>query len=139
MGITPSQTIGPFFDVLTRNRFIRTIAPDGVKGTRIKLVCRVFDGENAPVNDAMIEIWQADADGKYVENAGAGEGCGFRGWGRLGTDAQGACEFETIVPGRVAGPDERLQAAHLNVTVFARGLLKHLFTRVYFADDPANS
>jgi protocatechuate 3,4-dioxygenase alpha subunit len=82
----------------------------------------------------MIEIWQADASGRY---ASGGTGA-FQGFGRLETDIQGRCVFETIRPGRVAAPDGGWQAPHINVLLFARGLLRHLHTRVYFEGDPAN-
>jgi protocatechuate 3,4-dioxygenase alpha subunit len=105
------------------------------------LVCRVLDGNGAAVDDAMIEIWQADAEGKYRHPADsrhelADAECA--GFGRLATDANGECVFETIKPGRVAGNDGRLQAPHLNVSVFARGVLNRLATRIYFAGEAAN-
>jgi protocatechuate 3,4-dioxygenase alpha subunit len=84
----------------------------------------------------MIELWQADASGKY-RNHGAVDSA-FTGFGRLATSEEGSCTFETIKPGRVASRDGTLQAPHINVSVLGRGLLKRLATRVYFADDPAN-
>ena len=139
---TSSQTVGPFFQLgLTGSRAVGRIAAPGVEGERIWLTCRVLDGDGAPVNDALIEIWQADAQGHYhhpddPRRAGNPE---FLGFGRQGTDEDGSCSFETIRPGRVPGPNNHLQAPHLNLAVFARGLLKHLTTRVYFSGDPANS
>jgi protocatechuate 3,4-dioxygenase alpha subunit len=108
----------------------------------VRLSCRVFDGEGLPVTDALIEIWQADAEGRYhppgdANGSAADPACG--GFGRLPIDESGACEFETIKPGRVAGPGNTLQAPHLVAAVFARGLLGQLYTRIYFADDPANT
>jgi protocatechuate 3,4-dioxygenase alpha subunit len=102
----------------------------------------VFDGDGVPVPDAMIEIWQADADGKYhhpddPQYASADPEC--RGFGRMGTGDDGTCLFETIKPGRVPTPDGVLQSPHLNLALFARGLLKQLYTRVYFANDPASN
>ena len=89
--------------------------------------------------DAMIEIWQADTDGNYnADVLPAGANCGFGGFGRLPTDERGMCTFETIKPGRVLGP-KGLQAPHLSVSVFARGILKRLATRIYFANDPVNA
>jgi protocatechuate 3,4-dioxygenase alpha subunit len=93
------------------------------------------------VSDAMIELWQANAAGKYnhpedPQATAADPDCS--GFGRLGTDRDGVCVFETIKPGRVPGNDGALQAPHLNVSVFARGVLKRLATRIYFAGDPAN-
>jgi protocatechuate 3,4-dioxygenase alpha subunit len=122
--LTPSQTIGPFFHLCltTDESAARPRGPEA-KGERIELVCSVFDGDGAPVDDAMIELWQADGDGRYGR------------FGRLATNDDGACVFETIRPGR----DAMSQAPHINVSIFARGLLKRLATRIYFAGDAANN
>jgi protocatechuate 3,4-dioxygenase alpha subunit len=114
------------------------VAGPGAKGERVRLICRVFDGDGSAVPDSLIEIWQADADGKYNHPLG-GEGADphFTGFGRLGTDQDGTCIFDTIKPGRVP-TDGGMQAPHLNVSVFARGILKRLATRIYFAGDAAN-
>lgn len=127
----PSQTVGPFYHLgLTADPELGCIARPGVPGERIRVRFRMLDGDGAPLPDGMIEIWQADASGSYDHPAGSP----FRGFGRLSTDAVGCCTFETIVPGRCADG----HAPHLNVSVFARGLLVRLCTRVYFelADDP---
>lgn len=137
-----SQTVGPYFRLgLTGPRSVNCIAEPGAKGERITLVCTVLDGDGTPVPDAMLEIWQANADGKYnhpedLQDKALDPAC--KGFGRMGTDANGMLEFQTIKPGRAPGPDNRLQAPHLNVSIFARGLLKRLPTRIYFAGDPAN-
>jgi protocatechuate 3,4-dioxygenase alpha subunit len=131
MSCTPSQTVGPFFHfALTVNTALGCIASSGAKGERINLQVRVFDGDGAPVSDGIVELWQADASGEY--NAP-----GFLGFGRLATDAAGSCTFQTIRPGRV--PDGRggCQASHFNVSLFARGLLNRVCTRVYFEGDSA--
>ena len=139
---TPSQTVGPFFHVnlTTAENCVRCIAGPRAKGERLWLSCRVLDGAGQPVPDAMIEIWQADADGRYytADDHGSEDDPGWRGFGRMPTDEEGSCEFETIRPGRVPGPGDVPQAPHLQVAIFARGMLKQLFTRIYFADDPAN-
>lgn len=145
---TPSQTVGPFFHVnLTRvENCVQCIAGPRAKGERVWLRCRVFDGADQPVPDAMIEIWQADADGRYYSAGPIHDSAalkseddpGWRGFGRMPTDENGSCEFETIRPGRVPGPSAVLQAPHIEVAIFARGMLKQLFTRIYFAADPAN-
>jgi protocatechuate 3,4-dioxygenase alpha subunit len=96
---------------------------------------RVLDGDGQPVPDAMIELWQADAAGAY-STASSPPGS-FAGFGRLGTNEDGVCVFETIRPGPVPGSDGTPEAAHINVCVFARGLLRHLYTRIYFEGDPA--
>ena len=140
---TPSQTAGPYFHLgLTETRSVQRIAGPQIAGERIFLTCRVFDGEGAPVNDAMIEIWQADAEGKYNHPDDVRKksvDSDWFGFGRMATGEDGTCEFETIKPGRVPGAGDVLQAPHLNVAIFARGMLKQLYTRIYFASDPANS
>ncbi|HEU4440966.1 MAG TPA: protocatechuate 3,4-dioxygenase subunit alpha, partial [Burkholderiales bacterium] len=94
------------------------------------------------VGDGLIEIWQANAAGKYAhpeDKQNKPLERGWRGFGRIPTDVKGGFEFNTIKPGRVPGPDGKLQAPHLVVAVFMRGLLKHLATRIYFPDEPANT
>lgn len=121
---TPSQTVGPFFHfALAPDERLGALAENAV-GERLHLHVRVVDGAGMPVPDALVEIYQANAAGEY----GAP---GFDGFGRLATHADGSCVFETIRPGRIGG-----QAAHVNVCLLARGLLRHLCTRVYFAGDP---
>ena len=136
----PSQTVGPFFHLgLTGTRSAGTLVTPESRGERIRLVCRVLDGEGVPVPDAMIEIWQANAEGRYNHPEDTQDkelDPSFHGFGRLATDEHGMCRFETIRPGRVAGPGGALQASHINVSVFARGILKRLATRIYFAGDP---
>jgi protocatechuate 3,4-dioxygenase, alpha subunit len=143
LGPTPSQTVGPFFSfgLTSENCSVRCIAGPQAKGERVLLTCRVLDGDGAPVPDAMIEIWQADANGKYNhpddgQDKTVDSAC--PGFGRVGTADDGSCEFETIKPGRVPGPGNVLQAPHLSLAVFARGMLKQLYTRVYFSGDAAN-
>lgn len=108
----------------------------------MRLACRVFDGDGVAVSDAMIELWQADADGRYnsPEDPTAGTADpACHGFGRLPTNADGSCEFETIRPGCVPALEDRLQAPHFTVAIFARGLLKQLYTRIYFSGNPANA
>ena len=139
---TPSQTVGPYFRIGLVNKYSKPcIAKAQAKGQRVELAILVLDGDGAPVNDSLIEIWQADASGKYhhpddSQPQAADPACD--GFGRMGTDEDGRCRFETIKPGRVPGPGNVLQAPHLNVAVFARGMLKQFYTRIYFAGDPAN-
>jgi protocatechuate 3,4-dioxygenase alpha subunit len=142
LGITPSQTIGPFFAyALTPRAYggpelaTEQIAGDGVEGERIRIEGVVYDGDGVPVGDAMLEIWQADAQGRF----NAAGNAGFTGFGRAEVTAEGAFHFDTIRPGAVAGPDGSLQAPHLSVSVFARGILVRLATRIYFSDEPANA
>jgi|ERR1700722_434153 len=144
---TSSQTAGPYFHLgMTDTRSVPRIAGPQTKGERVWLTCRVLDGDEAPVSDAMIEIWQADAEGRYNhpddvrDEAGTESGdSSWLGFGRMPTALDGSCEFETIKPGRVPGVGYRVQAPHLNVAIFARGMLKQLYTRIYFAGDPSNS
>jgi protocatechuate 3,4-dioxygenase alpha subunit len=148
-GITPSQTVGPFFkygltpggqydwnDAFTNN----LITPDA-SGDRIRIEGRVYDGDDQPVPDCMLEIWQADGQGRFVDpqDSRALSNTKFRGFGRCGTDANGAYAFDTIRPGAVPGPDGKPQAPHILVAVFARGMLRHLYTRIYFGDEAANA
>jgi len=137
-----SQTVGPYLHIgltwLNKDR----IAGPGVKGERVVIQGRVLDGEGVGVNDAMVEIWQANAAGKYAHPEDRQKKAlekGFRGFGRIPTDAKGCYRFSTIKPGRVPGPDGKLQAPHLLVTVFMRGMLKQLSTRIYFPNEAANA
>jgi protocatechuate 3,4-dioxygenase alpha subunit len=140
---SPSQTVGPFFHfcLTTDQCCVRAIAGPRAQGERVLLTIRVLDGDGVGLGDAMIEIWQADAEGHYNHPDDPQQktvGPSFLGFGRMGTAENGSCEFETIKPGRVPGPGDTLQAPHLNLAVFARGMLKQLYTRIYFAGDPMN-
>jgi protocatechuate 3,4-dioxygenase alpha subunit len=110
-----------------------------VKGERIRIRLRLLDGDGQPVPDGMIELWQADASGKYNHPADTQEPApdpAFCGFGRLATDADGTCLFDTIRPGPVPDGHGGCQASHINISVFARGLLGRLCTRLYFDGDP---
>ena len=147
-GITPSQTVGPFFKYgLTPNgqydwndAFTGNLVTPDASGVRIRIEGRVFDGEGQPVPDAMLEIWQADAQGRFADpqDKRALPNAKFRGFGRSGTDANGTFAFDTIKPGSVPDPDGKPQAPHVLLAVFARGMLRHLYTRIYFADEADN-
>ncbi|TMC31345.1 MAG: protocatechuate 3,4-dioxygenase subunit alpha [Chloroflexi bacterium] len=116
--LTPSQTVGPFFGVgLPYEKGEQVVAP-GSAGV-IRIEGQVLDGNGDPVPDALLEIWQPAT-----------------GFGRARTDSEGAFSFWTTKPGAMPAPDGRVQAPHLNVTVFARGLLRHLVTRMYFPNEP---
>jgi protocatechuate 3,4-dioxygenase alpha subunit len=127
---TASQTVGPYFHLGTVRLFVADLAGDA-PGEKVAIAGRVLDGDGKPVNDALLEIWQAGPDGRFNQP-------GFAGFGRVATDDQGAFRFVTLKPGRVEGVGGALQAPHLAVAVFMRGLLRHLVTRVYFPDEPAN-
>ena len=136
-----SQTIGPYLRIGLEWMQIEDLAPKGVAGERVSIRGRVLDADGKPVNDAAVEVWQANSHGRYAhpeDKQGKPLEEAFRGYGRSLTDDNGAFRFNTIKPGRVPGPDGKFQAPHLSVTIFMRGLLKQLQTRVYFPDDPAN-
>jgi protocatechuate 3,4-dioxygenase alpha subunit len=128
---TGSQTVGPFFSFgLTTNPRLGTVAAPEAAGEHIRLTIRVIDGAGVPVPDSVIELYQADASGTFDMTPQ------FRGFGRLGTDVSGSCTFETIRPGVTPDDAGRPQASHINLCVFMRGMLRHVYTRVYFAGDP---
>ncbi|MDP9260287.1 MAG: protocatechuate 3,4-dioxygenase subunit alpha [Actinomycetota bacterium] len=120
---TPSQTVGPFFEfgLVTKTMLVEANAPGA-----IRVEGRVLDGAGEPVSDGLVEIWQADADGRYE---------GSFGWGRCQTDLEGGYAFTTVKPGAVREPDGTVQAPHVTVLCFARGLLKPVLTRLYFSDE----
>jgi len=139
--LTASQTVGPYVAIGFEQQAVPDVAPAGVAGERVVITGRIFDGDGQPVNDGVIETWQANSYGKYAHPDDAQEKLleeNFRGFGRVLTDTQGGFRLSTVKPGRVAGPDGKEQAPHLTVVIFMRGLLKHLLTRIYFPDDPAN-
>lgn len=129
---TTSQTVGPYLHIGLTWLITEKLAPGSVPGKRVTIAGRVLDGDGKPVNDALVEIWQADSHGKYG-------GKRFRGFGRSATDDEGAFRFHTIKPGRVPGPGGTLQAPHILVSVFMRGQLKQLVSRIYFPDEPSNA
>jgi protocatechuate 3,4-dioxygenase alpha subunit len=138
---TPSQTVGPFFHIGCSKFTVADMAGVNVPGTRITIEGRMLDGHRTPVSDAMIEIWQADASGKYAdpaESQGRAPLAEFKGYGRVATDRNGRFAFATIKPGAVPGPGNTMQAPHLAISIFMRGLLKRLMSRVYFPDESAN-
>jgi len=153
LGQTPGQTLGPFFQQgLLRTRavfqvpglcndesdvFGADLAPPGALGERFTLEGNVYDGLGAPIGDALLELWQANAQGRYdhpLDASGGELDAAFRGFGRAATDARGAFSFRSILPGSVPAA-AGLQAPHLNLVLGARGMTRHAFTRVYFAGD----
>lgn len=139
---TGSQTVGPYFHLGATSLKKDDLIGPGVSGEKVILQGRVIDGDGKPVSDAMLKIWQANAHGKYshpedLQDKPVEEG--FKGFGRVMTDKDGVFHLTTVKPGRVAGLGDSLQAPHLVVTFFARGLLKHLITRIYFPDEPSNA
>lgn len=141
-GQTPSQTVGPFFNygMFTRPN-LNVLVNDLTRGQRINVIGQVIDGDGVPVTDAMLEIWQPDANGIFSHPSDprhADADPNFRGFGRSETVDNGKFSFRTIKPGAVAFDDETMQAPHISVKVFARGMLIHATTRLYFSDEPAN-
>jgi protocatechuate 3,4-dioxygenase, alpha subunit len=138
---TGSQTVGPFFHLgfvyLERENFVA----DGVTGEQVTIRGKVLDGDGNVVPDAVLEIWQADPAGRYsLERPGQNSAAPrFLGFGRVETDDDGEFRFTTIKPGRVPSPGGGLQAPHIVITLFSRGLLKPLLTRIYFPDEPSNA
>jgi protocatechuate 3,4-dioxygenase alpha subunit len=136
----PSQTSGPFLSIgLLREHIGSSVVRDD-DPRAIRIRGRLLDGNGEAVPDGMIEIWQANAAGRYAHPEDARTDIpleeGFLGFGRSGTVDDGWFEFVTVKPGRVPAPDGELQAPHVVVLVFARGLLKQLVTRLYFPDEP---
>lgn len=140
--LTPSQTIGPFYFGTLANTYRAELAPPGVAGERIELAIALHDRDGVIVPDGLVEIWQANSHGRYAhpeDRRNLPLDAGFEGFGRASTDKSGVARFGTVRPGRVPWPQGGLQAAHVNVSVFARGVLNRLATRLYFEGDPALS
>ena len=144
-GLTPSQTVGPYFAYgLTpgskyewNDAFSNDLVTPDASGDRIRIAGQVFDGDGVAIPDAMLEIWQADAQGRYANprDTRALPNAAFKGFGRCGAGAKGEFSFDTIKPGIVPDPDGKPQAPHILLAVFARGMLLHLYTRIYFDDE----
>ena len=137
-GTTPSQTVGPYFAIGLPWAEGPFVVPESTPGA-FKIAGTVYDGAGEPVPDHLIETWQADPDGRFADLHGYGEPSqveGFRGFARCGTeDGDGTFEIVTVKPGRLPMRDGSLQAPHLAVSVFARGMLNRCVTRIYFGDE----
>lgn len=132
---TAHQTAGPYWHMIDFPEWADLLRPgggnEGVAGERVTLVGRVTDGDGAAVVDGLIEIWQAGPDGVY-------DGA-FHGFGRCATDANGEFRFVTLKPGPVPGRGNAMQAPHIEIAIFARGLMTHLVTRAYFEGEKLNA
>ena len=147
--ITPSQTVGPYFkygltpgnDYAWNDAFGNDLVTPYVSGERIRIVGQVFDGEGKVIPDSMMEIWQADAQGRFADpqDTRAAPNAAFKGFGRCGADAKGGFEFRTIKPGSVPGPGGKQQAPHILLAVFARGMTQQAITRIYFEGEVGNT
>ncbi len=141
-GLTPFQTLGPFFDFGLIIPNGDTVAKPESSGRHVVIDGTLRDGNGELLSDALVEVWQANAAGKYRHPADRQErplDPAFDGFGRVATNDRGEFNFKTIVPGRVPGADGRLQAPHLAIGVLARGVLTRLVTRLYFEDEPSNA
>ena len=137
--VTPSQTVGPYFAIGMPFDGGPLIVPQDTPGA-IRITGTIYDGRGEIVPDHLIEFWQPDPEGRFADIYGHGEAStleGFRGFGRYGVeDGDGTYAILTVKPGRVPGPHAgSLQAPHIDVTLFARGMLNRVVTRVYFADE----
>jgi protocatechuate 3,4-dioxygenase alpha subunit len=138
---TGSQTVGPYFHIGFSGMLIPVVAGPGVEGSRITIRGRILDADRMPIPDALLETWQANSAGMYAhpeDKQGPPLRTGFLGFGRVATDDDGAFSLTTIKPGRVPGPGGVLQAPHIAVSIFMRGILRRLVTRIYFPDEPSN-
>jgi protocatechuate 3,4-dioxygenase alpha subunit len=143
LGLTPSQTVGPFLHIGLPWPDGPDVVATGSAGA-VLITGRVVDGAGLPVPDALIETWQADPDGRFThpddpraDDGRSGGAAAFRGFGRCATDVDGTYHIVTCKPGRLPAPDGAVEAPHIDVSVLGRGLLDRLVTRVYFADEPA--
>jgi protocatechuate 3,4-dioxygenase alpha subunit len=138
--VTPSQTIGPFYWGTVVKAYRADLAPPGVAGERLSVVLTLHDVQGAVVPDGLFEIWQANSHGRYnhpEDRRNLPLDAGFEGYGRASTFTDGSSTFTTVKPGRVPWPAGGMQAPHINVSIFARGVLNRLATRLYFDGDPA--
>jgi protocatechuate 3,4-dioxygenase alpha subunit len=141
-GITPLQTVGPYFGIMLRRRTASRQVTDATIGSRIVVEGQVLDGAGDPMPDAFVETWQADANGRYhhaEDRRPQPPDPAFNGHGWAHTREDGGFTFETIKPGRVPAPDGGDQAPHIVVSVMARGILTRFITRIYFEDEAANA
>jgi protocatechuate 3,4-dioxygenase, alpha subunit len=139
LGVTPSQTVGPYFAIGLTWDDGAYAAREGTQGA-FWIRGGIYDGNGDPVPDAVVETWQADADGRFAhpdDPRGAVDWGEFRGLGRSGTDDEGRYAIHTIKPGPVPGPNGTTQAPHIDVTVMSRGMLARVVTRIYFPEEEA--
>lgn len=139
---TASQTVGPFFSIGFSEICRAELTPHAAAGASVTVRGRMLDGDGRPVPDAVLEIWHADGDGNYDARSGGNRAATVGippGFGRVATNDEGEFQFATKKPGAVREPDGKVQAPHLAVVLFMRGLLRHLVTRIYFSGESANA
>ena len=141
LGLTPSQTVGPYLHIGLDWPDGRYVVPEGTPGS-FWVTGTVTDGNGDPIPDALVETWQADPAGRFdhpddPRGAARPSVPGFRGFGRCATDSAGQYRILTVKPGPLPGPDGEREAPHLDVSVLARGLLDRVVTRIYFPDEEA--
>ncbi len=137
---TPSQTVGPYFALGLQALYKNELCAPETPGA-LTLSGQLLDGAGAPVADAVLELWQAARSGRYAHPEDLSDlplEKDWKGFGRVPTDREGRFTFTTVKPGAVPGPAARMQAPHIVVLLGMRGLLRHLMTRIYFPDEPAN-
>ncbi|MGH3328829.1 MAG: protocatechuate 3,4-dioxygenase subunit alpha [Streptomycetales bacterium] len=139
LGLTPSQTVGPFLHIVLAWPDGPYVVPDGTPGA-VRITGRLLDGNGDPVPDALVETWQAGPDGHFDhpdDPRGSHDPAvaGFRGFGRCPTDGEGRYQIHTVKPGALPAPDGGVEAPHVDVSVLARGLLDRVVTRIYFPDE----
>jgi protocatechuate 3,4-dioxygenase alpha subunit len=140
--LTPFQTVGPFFAICLSEAGCAHVATEAAIGQHITIEGTVRDGAGALIPDSLVEIWQANAAGRYAhpdDHQAKPLDHNFSGYGRAPTDDEGCFLIETVKPGRVPGPDHTLQAPHLLLGILARGILTRLVTRMYFEDEPSTA
>lgn len=141
--LTPFSTVGPFFKLLVRHRAEGTdcLVSEATRGERVTIAGRLIAGDGQPIDDGLVEIWQADAHGRHQHPDDPEQhraDPAFVGFGRAATARGGSFSFQTIKPGNVPGPDGRPQAPHILVSVMARGVMSRCWTRLYFEGEPLN-
>lgn len=135
---TPSQTVGPFFHYALPYAAGPYVATEAAQGEHVTIEGRITDGDGLPVTDALVEVWQANAAGRYnhpEDDQDKPLDEAFGGFGRAPTDEDGVFRFYTVKPGAVPGLHNEMQAPHINISILARGVLKRMATRLYFADE----
>jgi protocatechuate 3,4-dioxygenase, alpha subunit len=140
VGVSPFQTVGPYFGIFLRGRVPLVMVTPETRGERISIEGVLYDGAGAPIPDGLVEIWQADAEGRYAhpdDPQGTAADPTFYGYGWRHTGEAGEFRFDTVKPGRIPAAAGGQQAPHILVSVMGRGILYRFITRLYFDDEAA--